>query len=133
MFSHLFITGFYASLLALVLLGLSFKIIKLRFKFQVGLGDGEQKPLVKAIRIHGNFIEYMPLALLLLGIYEINGGDEVWLHLIGITLVIGRLLHAMGISKSIGASKPRQIGMLSTFFVLFALAILNILAFVNQL
>ena len=132
MFSHLFITGLYASLLTMLLLVLSFNIIKLRLKFKVGLGDGEQKPLVKAIRIHGNFIEYMPLALILLGIYELNGGSTTWLHLMGITLVVGRLLHFIGLSKSIGLSMQRQVGVLSTFIVLLILAILNILAFVSQ-
>ncbi|MBL4910722.1 MAG: MAPEG family protein [Alteromonadaceae bacterium] len=131
MLTHLTITGLYTSILALFLIALAFNIIKLRFKFQVGLGDGGEQPLIKAIRIHGNFIEYMPLALILLASYELNGGNELYLHIIGIVLVTGRVLHAMGLSKTVGASLPRQIGMLSTFIVLFVLAVLNILKFMG--
>ena len=131
MLTHLVITGFYASLLAIILIGLSVNIIKKRYIYKVGIGDGEQRPLAKAVRIHGNFTEYMPLALILLAIYELNGGEALWLHIIGITLVLGRLLHAVGLTKSIGTSLPRQLGILSTFIVLLVLAILNIVTFIN--
>ncbi len=129
MLSQLTITGLYASILALLLISLAINIIKLRFKFQIGLGDGGEKPLIKAIRIHGNFTEYMPLALILLAIYEINGGDELYLHILGITLVAGRVFHMMGLTQSMGTSLPRQIGMLSTFAVLFTLAVVNMVTF----
>ncbi len=129
MLTHLTITGLYASVLAIFLVFLAINIIRLRFKHRVGLGDGEQKPLIKAIRIHGNFTEYVPLALILLAIYELNSGEVLYLHLLGITLVIGRLFHAIGLTKSMGTSLPRQIGTLSTFIVLISLAVLNILKF----
>jgi len=128
---QLAITGLYTSILALFLIYQAINIIKLRIKFQVGLGDGGEKPLTKAIRIHGNFTEYMPLALILLAIYEVNGGDQLYLHIFGITLVAGRVFHMMGLTKSMGTSLLRQIGMLSTFAVLFTLAILNIVTFIR--
>ncbi|PCI63201.1 MAG: glutathione S-transferase [Gammaproteobacteria bacterium] len=131
MLTHLTITGLYASILALFLIALAVNIIKLRFKFQVGLGDGGEQPLIKAIRIHGNFTEYMPLALILLASYELNGGDELYLHIIGLSLVAGRVLHMLGLTTTVGASLPRQIGILATFIVLFALAVLNILKFIG--
>ncbi|NQY63564.1 MAG: MAPEG family protein [Alteromonadaceae bacterium] len=131
MSTYLVITGFYASLLAIILVGFTVNIIKLRFKFRVGLGDGEQKPLIKAIRIHGNFVEYIPLAIILLAVYELNGADNLWLHIFGITLVVGRLLHSVGLTKTVGASLPRQIGVISTIIVLVVLAILNISAFIG--
>lgn len=123
------VTALYASLLALVFLGLSFNIIRLRRLLRVGVGDGGEKELSKAIRIHGNFSEYMPLALILLAAYELAGADSMWLHIIGATLVIGRILHAIGLSKTIGTSSQRFIGMVSTFLVLLILAILNIRLF----
>jgi len=123
------ITALYASLLAILLVGLSFNVIRLRLKLKVGIGDGEQKPLAAAIRIHGNFIEYMPLALILLACYELNGANSLWLHILGATLFVGRILHAIGLSKSIGISMQRQVGMLSTFLVLLILAIENIRLF----
>jgi hypothetical protein len=131
MLVYLPITGLYASILALFLIALAFNIIKLRFKYQVGLGDGGEQELIKAIRIHGNFTEYMPIALILLASYELNGGEALYLHIIGIILVTSRILHAMGLSKTIGTSLPRQIGILSTFVALIVLAILNIIKFLS--
>ncbi len=125
------VTALYASLLALVFLTLSFNVIRLRLKLKVGVGDGGERTLTKAIRIHGNFAEYVPLALILLASYELNGANTVWLHVLGAILFIGRVLHAIGLSKSIGTSKPRFAGTLSTFIVLLILAIENIRLFLT--
>jgi hypothetical protein len=125
------ITGLYVSLLALLYLVLSFNVIRLRYKHQVGLGDGEQKVLAKAIRIHGNFSEYIPIAILLLACYEINGAQAMYLHILGSILFIGRISHSLGLSKSIGATIERQFGMVSTFLVLLVLAVENIRLFLS--
>lgn len=124
------ITAFYTSLLTFIFLFLSFNIIRLRFKHRVGLGDGGEKTLIKAIRIHANFAEYMPLALVLLASYELSGADPLLLHILGAILVLGRILHAVGLSKSIGTSMPRFISVISTFMVLLILAIANISVFI---
>ena len=124
------ITALYASLLTLLFLGLSFNIIRLRRKLRVGVGDNGELILSKAIRVHGNFSEYMPLALILLACYEVSGANTLWLHGLGATLVIGRILHAIGLSKSIGTSSQRFFGMISTFLVLLILAIENIGIFI---
>ena len=120
------ITALYASLLALVFLGLSFNIIRLRWKYKVGVGDGGESELTKAIRVHGNFSEYIPLSLILLASYELSGAHSVWLHMLGATLLIGRILHAIGLNKTKGTSTGRFIGMNATFLVLIILAIENI-------
>jgi len=129
---HLPITGLYAGMLAILFIGHAINVIRMRLKFRVGIGVGEKehKPLAKMVRIHGNFAEYIPLALILLAIAELNGLGSTWLHVFGATLFIGRILHAMGLNKSIGISKPRQIGMLSSFVVILALAVVNIRYFV---
>lgn len=124
------ITAFYGSLLALCFIALSFNVIRLRFKLKVGLGDGGEEPLVKAIRAHGNFAEYIPLALILLAGFELSGTDNLWLHILGSVLFLSRILHALGLSQSIGTSKPRAIGTLSMFSVLLILAIINIYNFI---
>jgi len=129
---ELTITALYASLLAIVFLGLSFNIIRLRFKLKVGVGDGGERVLTKATRVHGNFSEYIPLALILLASYELSGANTVWLHVLGATLLIGRILHAIGLSKSIGTSMPRIVGTISTFVVLLILAIENIRVFITS-
>lgn len=124
------ITAFYASLLTLLYIGLSFNVIRLRFKLKVGVGDGGQEQLTKAIRIHGNFSEYMPLALILLAGFELSGGNSAWVHVFGSVLFIGRVLHAIGLTQSVGTSKPRVFGILSMFTVLLVLAIANIYTFI---
>ncbi|WDE13640.1 MAPEG family protein [Thalassomonas haliotis] len=131
MSSSFAITGFYAGLLTLLLIAHSVNVIRMRLKFKVGLGQGgeEQRPLIKAVRIHGNFVEYMPLSLFLMAAYEIAGGNAPLLHVLGAVLVIGRIFHAMGLNKSIGTSRERQIGMLSTFLVMLVLAVENIRLF----
>jgi uncharacterized membrane protein YecN with MAPEG domain len=125
------ITGLYASLLGLLFVGLAFNIIRLRLRFKVGIGDGGNEALEKAIRVHGNFAEYIPMALIMLGIYEINGANPMWLHILGAVLFIGRVLHAIGLSKTSGVTKQRQIGMISLFIVLTVLAIENIRLFIS--
>lgn len=127
---NLTITALYGSLLAIVFLFLSFNIIRLRFKLKVGVGDGGERQLTKSVRIHGNFSEYIPLALILLGCYELTGASSLWLHILGISLLIGRILHAIGLSKSIGTSIPRIVGMISTFIVLLILSVVNISVFI---
>jgi hypothetical protein len=127
--TSLSITALYASLLALLLLTLSFRVIRLRLKHKIGIGDGEQQSLAAAIRVHGNFIEYIPLALILLGAYEINGAESLWLHIFGGALFTGRILHAVGLTKTIGTSVQRQLGMVITFLVLLILSIENIRLF----
>jgi uncharacterized membrane protein YecN with MAPEG domain len=125
------ITGLYASFLGLLFIGLAFNIIRLRLQFKVGIGDGGNEALKKAIRVHGNFAEYIPMALLMLGIYEINGAGPLWLHALGAVLFLGRVLHAIGLSKTSGVTKQRQIGMISLFIVFIVLAVENIRLFIS--
>jgi len=126
---NLTITAFYASVLAIMFIALSANIIRLRFKHKVGIGDGGESSLRKAIRVHGNFSEYVPLALILLACYEIGGAELNGVHILGAGIVFGRVLHAVGLSKSAGTTTPRFIGTMSTFIVLLTLAVVNINAF----
>jgi uncharacterized membrane protein YecN with MAPEG domain len=125
------VTGLYASLLAILFITLAINIIRLRYQYKTGIGDGGHETLEKAIRVHGNFAEYIPMALLMLGLYEINGADPSVLHVLGASLFIGRILHAVGLSKTKGVSKQRQIGMISLFIVMVILAVENIRLFIG--
>ena len=58
--------------------------------------------------------------------YEMNNGQSVMLHFIGIVLVLGRITHAIGLTISEGTTIYRQFGMLTTFFMLIALSVVNI-------
>jgi len=125
------ITGLYLALLALLYLALSVNIIRYRLKFQIGIGSNGNKTLAKAIRVHANFIEYTPIAMLLLACYELSGGNEVVVHSLGALFFVGRVLHVKGLSSSIGVTKERQFGMLSSFLVIATLSVLLIFQFVT--
>ena len=94
------ITGFYAALLGLLLVVLIMSVVRRRLYFKVGLGDGGIKELEQAIRAHGNFVEIVPFALILLFIMEYQDTNPLYLHIYGITLVIARILHAQGLYQS---------------------------------
>ena len=113
------ITLLYASLLGVILIALSWKVVKLRRKHQVGIGGGEVPALKRAIRAQANFTEYVPLAVLLLALIELSQGVPGWLlHVLGAMLVIGRVLHGIGLGRSAGASTERIVGTLATWIVL---------------
>lgn len=116
-------TAVYAPLLALLYVGLAFYVIRQRFKLRVGLGDGNQPDLIKAIRMHGNFAEYVPLLLVLMLIAEQTQQPAWLIHLAGVLTLVGRLLHLTGLLRSSGTSVPRFFGMIATFSALLLLAI----------
>lgn len=118
------ITAFYAGLLGLWLTFLYFSVVRYRWKFRVGLGDGGKQELLHAIRIHGNFVETMPYALLLMILIETLQPIGWFLHLCGILLVISRLLHYIGLRASSGASKGRMAAGVITITVIVMCSIL---------
>jgi len=117
------ITSLFAGLLTLLLMVLSYRIIRLRWRDRVGIGTGESLDLKVAVRIHGNFIEYVPLALILLGLLEMNGVSPQWLYALGGLLFVARINHAIGLTKTAGVSIYRSIGVLGTFAMLIISAI----------
>ncbi len=108
----------YAALLGLLLLVLAGAVVRLRGKHKVGIGDGGHEDLALAGRAHANFIEYVPIALILLLLLEYRGVPAWALHGLGGGLLLGRLLHAWGLSQSRGTSPGRAIGILLTWAVL---------------
>jgi uncharacterized membrane protein YecN with MAPEG domain len=123
------ITALYAGLCGVVLLALAARVIRLRWKLRVGIGDGGERPLHKAMRVHGNAAEYVPIALLLLLVAELDRSPSMLLHVCGATFVGARVLHAVGLSRSSGASWPRMAGTILTVLVIATLAVTNIAAF----
>lgn len=121
-------TALYAGLLALFYVALSFRIIKMRLVFKVGIGHGEQNELHRAIRVHANLAEYVPFALLLLLFLELNQTSDWILNVLGTMLLIGRVFHAMGLGKSAGTTAARTIGGVLTYIMMLIAAVLNILA-----
>lgn len=93
------IAPLYIAIFSLVFTLLSFRVIRLRQTARVAIGDGGDKALRRAIRVHGNFAEYVPLALILIFAAESLGMSAVWVHGLCIALLIGRLFHAYGVSQ----------------------------------
>lgn len=121
------ITLFYAGLSGLLLLALSFQVVALRRRFQVGLGAGERPELERVIRVHANFCEYVPLALVILLVLELSSVFPAFvLHALGLALVLGRVLHAWGLSQTAGVSKGRFIGTLLTWLMLLVGSLLAV-------
>ncbi len=124
------ITLIYAGLLGLLFLLLSFWVVKRRAQFRVMIGEGEAPEMLAAIRAHGNFAEYVPLTLLLMALCELAGVGSLWLHLGGVLLLLGRILHAIGIQIPRAPNMPRLFG---TLFFWLSLGVFSVLALVQGL
>ena len=116
------LTGLYAALCALIVLALALRVIALRWSTKTGIGDGGDRRLARAIRVHGNAVEYVPLALILMLVVELGGAGHALVHGCGIALVAARLAHAFGLARSAGASPGRLVGTTATFAVIAVLA-----------
>lgn len=86
----------YAALLGMIFVILSLRTIRLRLRrrHRVAVGNGDNAELRRAMRVHANFAEYYPLALLLLYLVEHDGAEMPLVHALGCALLAGRLLHA---------------------------------------
>jgi uncharacterized membrane protein YecN with MAPEG domain len=95
------VVPYYAAVLGASFLALSVNVIRGRRRYEVALGSGGVSDLERGIRVHGNFVEYAPFTLLLLGLAELRGLWPIALHVLCVCLAAGRLLHAWGVSKSV--------------------------------
>ena len=113
-------TALYAGALAVVFVYLSNRVAQMRLRTGAGLGHGESDddPLRRAVRVHGNFAEYVPFALVVIALAELSGAHWLAVHALGLGLVTGRLLHARGLSAKAGRSFGRFWGTALTFAVL---------------
>lgn len=93
-------TLLYAGALGLVFLILTIRVIQQRGASGINLGDGGDTTLIRRIRAHANFVEYVPISLVLLGLLETQGLGNLWLHVLGATLLLGRLLHGYAFAFS---------------------------------
>ena len=99
-------TAFYAGLLALVYLGLSGWVVASRVSGNVLLGDAGDDTMLRRVRAHANFSEYVPLVLILVGLLEAGGGAHGLVQGLLIALLVGRILHPIGMFAP--PNSPRQ-------------------------
>lgn len=121
------LTSIYAGLLGLMLVILSMNVSRMRGVAKVSLGDGGHPGLSHAIRMQGNFIEYVPLAVILIALAEGRGAPAVAIHVLGGALVVGRVLHALGLARANSNNALRGLGSLATYLVILV-ASLGLLA-----
>jgi uncharacterized membrane protein YecN with MAPEG domain len=93
-------------------------VIQARYRYRVSLGDGGVPELQARIRAHGNFAEYVPLVLILMGLVELAGGDRRVLLWSGIALVVSRVIQAVGVWKRVAPNPFRFVGTCLTLFLL---------------
>lgn len=117
------IAGIYAGLCGIFLVLLYLRISQRRLATKIGLGSGGDEDLERRMRAHGNFIESVPMALVLLFLFEHSGAEPGYVHAFGILLLLSRVAHAQGISKTAGRSTGRFYGSIGTVLVISGLSI----------
>jgi uncharacterized membrane protein YecN with MAPEG domain len=118
------ITALYGSLLASLMIWLSFQVIKQRRSNQVAYADGGVEALQIARSAQGNAVDYIPITLILMAFVEYNGAPAIWINVIGVSFVVGRCLHAHGILNK--SFKGRVRGMQITIFAMAGLIVSNL-------
>ena len=113
----LLVTPLYAGLLAILFFALSWRVVQQR-GHGIGLGHGDDQNLLRRIRGHGNFAEYVPFILLMMAMLELTRHSTLLLHGLGITLVVARLLHGIALSYTESWKFGRFWGTALTFALL---------------
>ena len=122
----------YAALLALLYILLSLRVIRIRRQERIGVGDGNNARLRRAIRVHGNFGEYVPFSLILATFVELQQFASTTVHALCVILIIGRLSHAYGVSQEKEDYRFRVVGMVLTFTTIVTSALLLVGSFAAQ-
>lgn len=112
------ITSLLTALAVIALVLLSLPVSLRRRKMAISAGDGGDETLRRLVRTHGNFIEYVPLTLIAIGLAEAAGVQASVLWGLGGAAVAGRVLHAAGMLG--GTLAPRALGMIVTYLTLLA-------------
>ena len=121
------ITSVWAAALALLFVILSARALLLRRKLGIALGDAGNETLHRAIRVHSNFAEYVPLTLLLALLLELGGARALLVHAVCCLLLLGRVAHAYGVSKTRENFGYRVAGMALTLTALGGVSVMLLL------
>lgn len=105
------VTAVFAGVLILLL---TIKVIQLRRRGGVILGDNDDHALTKAIRGHANAAEQLPIALIIMGLAELQGGNTPLLLFSALSLVAGRVMHGVYFAVDGMHRRPRMYGTLLT-------------------
>jgi hypothetical protein len=126
------IISVYAAILAILFAFLSMRVIRLRRQLQIGLGDAGDKNMLRAISVHSNFSEYVPISLLLIFLVESQAGYSWFVHGLGVCLLVGRLSHAYGVSQTNENYNFRVFGMAMTFTSIISSSVYLLFAYTKN-
>lgn len=110
-----------AAAAAVLHIWLAARVSQLRNRHKVSIGDGGNEALIRRMRAHANYGENLPVALILLALLELAGGDARILWGAAILFVFSRLLHAFGMDRP-SPSRLRMFGMIGSTLALVILA-----------
>lgn len=125
------VTPIYAAVLGLVFTALSFRTLLLRRKIKIGIGYGDQPVLIRAISVHANSAEYVPLALRLIFFLQARTQTILLVHILCVPLLLGRVIHAYGVSQINENYTFRTIGMVLTLGVIISTSLRLMVSFIN--
>jgi len=117
------VSAFYAALAGLVCAALSIMVIRLRGVIRTSIGGGDDPRMSRMTRVFGNFAEYAALILVLLTLAELLGLSRTWLHIYGAAFILGRVAHAIGLSRTLKVNVGRTAGMVLTLGTTIGLSI----------
>jgi uncharacterized membrane protein YecN with MAPEG domain len=105
----------WSGLLLILLVVLSVLVVRQRRTHRVTLGDADKPELQQAIRAFGNATEYVPAGICALAILAVVEAPAFIIHLAGLALFLGRVIHAVALSRTTGTSLGRAAGMMLTW------------------
>ena len=79
--------------------------------------------LLRATRVHSNFAEYVPIALVLIYFLETETQSRMWAHILCNALLAGRIVHAYGVSQLEEDYRFRVTGMFLTIGVIISVSL----------
>jgi uncharacterized membrane protein YecN with MAPEG domain len=123
---NLSIIPVFAAVFAVFFVLLSVNVIRARRQHKLGIGTGRNKSVERAMRVHANFAEYVPFALLLIMLLELKKASAMLLIALCSVLFVGRLVHAFGVSMENERFIYRVSGMVMTFTVILIAALANL-------
>lgn len=125
--SSLPITLFTTSVLGLLLIFLSSLVVRLRLTLKIGMGKGDSAKLERATRAQGNFTEYAPIALILIALLEASGANYWVIYFAAGSIILGRVLHAIGLYRSAGLTSQRKYGIAFTFLSILSASVTGLI------
>jgi uncharacterized membrane protein YecN with MAPEG domain len=114
--------GLWSGLLIILMLVLSGVVVSGRRRHLVSFGDGGNADLLAATRAFGNCVEYATPGMAAMALLALVGAQPWMVHGVGGALLVGRVVHALGLLFQTGPSLGRVLGMGLTWIALLSAA-----------